>query len=291
MYEGEALFVRRSVLRKWLLLQKDMEVEKWIYLCKLMQERHLPSPLLIFCPAANISRIIQFIKKPVKLAIRAGRISTSDIIIPAGPTGLDPGRTSFFCALNIATKISRGKIEICSPVLLAATGSTIQKCMAILCSRLGIVESVEPLRLFPYVFYEQSWLPSDLFNDQFNDRLVISLVAQGISNIRSVLTTTNDYQQLCMIPIVVQRCFFQYILPIATILQKQDIESPDQNEEKGGAVQRISYWKQLPLQKENKEYGRLGNESRKKRAWEIQTSRDNDTSSEGWVQPWNPFFN
>lgn len=43
---------------------------------------------------------------------RAGAIAPIDVFIPAGNTGLGPEKTSFFQALAIPTKISRGTIEI-----------------------------------------------------------------------------------------------------------------------------------------------------------------------------------
>lgn len=43
---------------------------------------------------------------------KVGAIAPKDVMVEAGPTGLDPKETSFFQKLNIATKISRTKIEI-----------------------------------------------------------------------------------------------------------------------------------------------------------------------------------
>jgi len=54
----------------------------------------------------------------VPAVARAGSISPIDVILPAGPTGLDPGQTSFMQALNIATKINKGQIEVVSDVPL-----------------------------------------------------------------------------------------------------------------------------------------------------------------------------
>merc|ERR1712018_570168 len=49
---------------------------------------------------------------------KAGAIAPVDVIIPAQNTGMGPEKTSFFQALNIQTKISRGTIEIVSDVHL-----------------------------------------------------------------------------------------------------------------------------------------------------------------------------
>lgn len=54
----------------------------------------------------------------VPAAAKTGTIAPNDVHIPAGPTGLDPGQTSFFQALNIATKIEKGAIAIINPVHL-----------------------------------------------------------------------------------------------------------------------------------------------------------------------------
>lgn len=47
---------------------------------------------------------------------RAGAIAPKDVWIPAGNTGMEPGKTSFFQALGVPTKIARGTIEIVSDV-------------------------------------------------------------------------------------------------------------------------------------------------------------------------------
>lgn len=48
----------------------------------------------------------------VPAAARAGAIAPCEVTVPAQNTGLGPEKTSFFQALGITTKISRGTIEI-----------------------------------------------------------------------------------------------------------------------------------------------------------------------------------
>ncbi|KAJ7486348.1 hypothetical protein B0H11DRAFT_2230807 [Mycena galericulata] len=50
-------------------------------------------------------------------ARRAGAFSPKDVTVPAGYTGMEPGKTSFFQALGIPTKIARGTIETVSDVV------------------------------------------------------------------------------------------------------------------------------------------------------------------------------
>lgn len=54
----------------------------------------------------------------VPAAAKSGSFAPADVFIPPGPTGLDPGQTNFFQALNIATKIVKGAIEIVNEVHL-----------------------------------------------------------------------------------------------------------------------------------------------------------------------------
>ena len=54
----------------------------------------------------------------VQAPAKAGAIAPIDVFVPPQNTGLGPEKTSFFQALSIATKISRGTIEILSDVHL-----------------------------------------------------------------------------------------------------------------------------------------------------------------------------
>lgn len=49
---------------------------------------------------------------------KAGSLAPIDVFVPPQNTGLGPEKTSFFQALSIATKISKGTIEILSEVHL-----------------------------------------------------------------------------------------------------------------------------------------------------------------------------
>lgn len=69
---------------------------------------------------------------------RSGMISPINVTVPPGPTGMDPGQTSFFQALNIATKISRGAIEILNTVHLISAGDKVGSSSVALLTKLGI---------------------------------------------------------------------------------------------------------------------------------------------------------
>merc|ERR1719453_1748555 len=71
-------------------------------------------------------------------AAKAGVIAPSDCIIPKGPTGLDPAQTSFFQALNIATKINKGSIEIINDCQVIKEGTKVGSSEAALLSKLAL---------------------------------------------------------------------------------------------------------------------------------------------------------
>jgi large subunit ribosomal protein LP0 len=85
----------------------------------------------------NVVRKI-VLENKVPAAARQGAIAPIDVIVPPGPTGLDPGQTAFFQTLNIATKIARGSIEIVNQVLLIKTGDKVTSSHVALLGKLNI---------------------------------------------------------------------------------------------------------------------------------------------------------
>ncbi|KAE8441618.1 hypothetical protein EG329_004627 [Mollisiaceae sp. DMI_Dod_QoI] len=69
---------------------------------------------------------------------RAGAVAPADVYIPAGNTGMEPGKTSFFQALGVPTKIARGTIEITTDLKLVEAGSKVGASEATLLNMLNI---------------------------------------------------------------------------------------------------------------------------------------------------------
>ena len=74
----------------------------------------------------------------VKAPARAGAFAPMDVFVPAGNTGMEPGKTSFFQALGIPTKIARGTIEIVSDVQVLVAGNRVGQSEAALLNMLNI---------------------------------------------------------------------------------------------------------------------------------------------------------
>jgi len=74
----------------------------------------------------------------VRAPAKAGALAPLDVIVPAQNTGMGPEKTSFFQALSIPTKITRGTIEIVQDVHLIKTGDKVGMSEATLLNMLKI---------------------------------------------------------------------------------------------------------------------------------------------------------
>jgi large subunit ribosomal protein LP0 len=78
------------------------------------------------------------LENKVPAAAKTGGMAPIDVFVPPGPTGLDPGQTAFFQALNISTKIARGSIEIINEVHLIKEGEKVTASHVALLTKLDI---------------------------------------------------------------------------------------------------------------------------------------------------------
>jgi large subunit ribosomal protein LP0 len=69
---------------------------------------------------------------------RVNAIAPIDVIVPKGPTGCDPGQTAFFQTLQIATKITKGQIEMTNDTHLITAGDKVTASQVALLQKLNI---------------------------------------------------------------------------------------------------------------------------------------------------------
>ena len=87
----------------------------------------------------DLSQIKEILDTEVRAApAKVGAIAPKEVVVPPGPTGMDPKQTGFFQALNIATKIVKAQIEITNPVTVIQEGDKISQSQAALLDRLKI---------------------------------------------------------------------------------------------------------------------------------------------------------
>lgn len=80
----------------------------------------------------------KIVSNVVAAPAKAGAIAPVDVFVPAGNTGMEPGKTSFFQALQVPTKITRGTIEIVSDVHLVHKDGRVGASEATLLNMLNI---------------------------------------------------------------------------------------------------------------------------------------------------------
>eukprot|EP00835_Amoeboradix_gromovi_P004287 NODE_325_length_10950_cov_0.271864.p4 type:complete len:314 gc:universal NODE_325_length_10950_cov_0.271864:3173-2232(-) len=74
----------------------------------------------------------------IQAPAKAGGIAPISVVVPAANTGMEPGKTSFFQALGIPTKITRGTIEIVQDVEILQAGNKVGPSEAALLNMLNI---------------------------------------------------------------------------------------------------------------------------------------------------------
>jgi len=93
----------------------------------------------VFCTGGDMAEVRKIVlANKVPAAAKAGAIAPIDVEAPAGPTGLEPGMTSFFQALGLATKINRGVIEILTAKRVITAGEKVGPSEATLLQKLNI---------------------------------------------------------------------------------------------------------------------------------------------------------
>jgi len=119
---------------------------------------------------------------------RVGSVAQRTVIVPAGPTGLEPTQTSFFQALQIPTKINKGAVEIMNDVTILTEGN---KCGA---SQVALLNKLN-IRPFSYglvirkVYDDGSVLSPSILDISASD--VGDILSAAIQNVAAVGLATG----------------------------------------------------------------------------------------------------
>merc|ERR1712038_2128989 len=93
----------------------------------------------------DIREILESNTRPAPAKV--GAIAPIDVVVPKGPTGCDPGQTAFFQTLEIATKITKGQIEMTNDTHLITAGDKVTASQAALLQKLNIEPFTYGLKL------------------------------------------------------------------------------------------------------------------------------------------------
>jgi len=114
---------------------------------------------------------------------RAGALATVDVIVPGGNTGMEPGKTSFFQALRIPTKIARGTIEIVGDVQVVTAGTRVGSSEATLLNMLNISPFTYGMRVIQ-IFDNGNIFTPDVLD--IDEQVLIDRFLSGIKTIASI---------------------------------------------------------------------------------------------------------
>jgi large subunit ribosomal protein LP0 len=139
----------------------------------------------------------------VPAAAKAGIFAPKDVHIPKGMTTLEPTKTSFLQALNIASKINKGQIEILNDIHLIKKGERVGSSEATLLQMLDV-------RPFEYglivVNVYDNGQVIDVAVLDMSDEDVIRRFGKGVSNV-AALSLGLHYPTLAAFPHVVLNGF------------------------------------------------------------------------------------
>jgi large subunit ribosomal protein LP0 len=124
----------------------------------------------------------------VPAAAKFGAMAPIDVFIPAGVTELDPAQTAFLQVLGIATKITKGKIEILADVHVVKKTEKVGSSEAALLQKLGI-------RPFTYGLETLSLYDDGSVFDKevlfFKEADIVQRLMAGVSNVAAVALAIN----------------------------------------------------------------------------------------------------
>jgi len=180
----------------------------------------------------DLEGIESIIKEFVKPApAKAGVIAPCSCTVPKGPTGLDPAQTSFFQALNIATKINKGSIEIINDTQVIKEGTKVGSSEAALLAKLNVKPFNYGLNI--KYMYEGGVFPLDVM--AITDATLTGKFMQGLGQIQALALgagypceatlphlITNAVKTICAVALELDFIEFQPLIKIKDMLDNPD---------------------------------------------------------------------
>jgi len=158
---------------------------------------------LVFTKAAIPKVKELLLSNRVPAQAKVGAIAPQDVKVPAGGTGLDPGQTSFFQALNISTKLTRGEIEILNDYVVCKSGEVVNASVAALLQKLKITPFTYGLEI--RCVYDSGTVFEPAVLDISDEQIAASFL-QGVGNV-AALSLQIGYPTLASLPHIIVNAY------------------------------------------------------------------------------------
>eukprot|EP00999_Lentomonas_sp_LEN2_P002968 NODE_826_length_1165_cov_463.102119_g784_i0.p1 GENE.NODE_826_length_1165_cov_463.102119_g784_i0~~NODE_826_length_1165_cov_463.102119_g784_i0.p1 ORF type:complete len:324 (+),score=108.48 NODE_826_length_1165_cov_463.102119_g784_i0:112-1083(+) len=138
---GKAIMLlgKNTMMKKVLNQRREKSERDEILYQRLVSDRMLQGNVGLLFTNGDLNEIKDVLDANRKQApARQGSIAPIDVTVPAGNTGLEPTKTSFFQALNIPTKITKGTVEILKDQQVITAGEKVGSSEAALLQMLNI---------------------------------------------------------------------------------------------------------------------------------------------------------
>lgn len=178
---AEIVMGKNTMMRKVLggCLQKNPSLEKIV--------PHIKENVGIVFTKGDLNEIREIIEtNRVAAPAKANTIAPSDVVIPAQNTGLGPEKTSFFQALSIPTKITRGTIEILNDVPIITKGDKVGASDATLLNMLKISPFTYGLEI------KQVYDQGSIYSPEVLDITPESIIQKFMAGVRNVAAVSLE---------------------------------------------------------------------------------------------------
>jgi len=178
---GKNTLIKRIMLDRSTKSGNDRDKQ---IVAKLVADELLVGNVGLIFTNGDLTKIKDVVEKErVQAPAKAGALAPVDVVVPAGNTGLEPTKTSFFQALSIATKITKGTVEIIKDEKVVIAGTKVGSSEATLLQMLGINPFYYGL-IIQYIWDQGSVYSAEVLNLTQQDK--IDRFQQGVANVAAI---------------------------------------------------------------------------------------------------------
>jgi len=176
--QAEIVCGKNTLIRKAVrdLLEEMPHLEKFL--------EHIVGNVSLVFTEMELSELREvFSRHKIQARAKYGVVAPDDVVIPKGPTGMGPEKTSFFQALNLETKIARGSIELVNDEVVIKAGNRVGLSEAKLLNMLNISPFFYGMEFNMILDGEDIYPPAVL---KIDSSTLLNFVAQAAQNVAAI---------------------------------------------------------------------------------------------------------